>query len=149
MTISDNSISLKAGVAILPNRMVYVSSAHGDFTVIPTPFTDVPGQSEQVIPIGVTDGSVSKVDGVYHALAGETVTLQRNIVVTLTAGNTIAAGDFIESSTDGIAESRMPPFASLQTFRFAFYQALEPAASGQKFQAIKIGSSAYRVQLTS
>lgn len=143
MAAPNNSVTLIARAPILPYSMVYVPNGYGAFSVLPTPTAPIDPITGTVIPIGVTDGSVSDPNGVYHALAGEPVTLQRASVVLLRAGNTIEVKP-VEYSTDGVAWQNLPPFVISTTFRFAFYQALEKAFVGQLFQAIRIGSAVRR-----
>ena len=135
MGIPNETISLKAATAILPYSIVYVV---GEFAVSATPLTGLQ-RDNQVIPIGVTDGSVSDVNGVYHALVGEPVTLQMEYVVQLRASNAITAGTMIEATTNGAALGRPYPFDTFENFRYAFYQCLEGCNTGDIFPAIKIG----------
>jgi hypothetical protein len=73
---SGNSVpQLKAAQNILPYSLVKLSTT--------VPFAVEVCDSEFFAICGVVDGSVSKVNGTYHALVGEPVSLQSGMVVIL------------------------------------------------------------------
>lgn len=140
MSMPNQTPNLFAGEPILPYSMVWVPFDASEFAVYPSPEWS-PYTDEQVCIIGVVDGSVSSSNGEFHALTGEPVTLQRESVVLLRAGNPIPTGAYIEYDYEGQAFYYPPPYDEFQRFRHKFYQSLEPANAGDIFRAVRIGCS--------
>ena len=69
MPSGNSTPQLIAGADILPFSVVKIATGLGDFVVVPC-------QNEYDAICGVTDGSVSEANGIYHAKTGQPVTLQ-------------------------------------------------------------------------
>jgi len=140
MGMPNQTPNLIAGAPIFPYSMVYMQQNSGNFTVYPTPDFD-PYTDNQICVIGVVDGSVSSLNAEFHALTNEPVTLQRESIVLLRAGNPTPTGAYIEYDYEGQALYYPPPYDEFQRFRHKFYQSLEPANAGDIFRAMRIGCS--------
>jgi len=124
MSTAGHTPNFIAEEDILPFRCVKIGSAN---------FKAVPSTSDPEILLGVTDGSIQTFNSVYHATAGQPISLQNGEFVQLTAGGTIAVGDTLIATTDGkvIADTASTEYIA---------QAAEGANDGEIFWAKKIGA---------
>lgn len=133
MCLPPTMPSLIAGETIEAYRIVCVFvGASPDFKLRKYPAANLTSSYGSPPSIGVT-GSAS-------TSSGNAVTLQCGDYVTLTASNAIAAGNFVEPTTGGLALYYPPPYESGEPWRYKHFQALQSASPGQTFLAIRTGA---------
>jgi hypothetical protein len=115
--------NLVASGDISPFRFVKISGA----------FQGAQAAAEGDYAIGVTDGSVNKFDGTFHAVSGQQISLQPTNTVQIECGGNVTAGAFLESDANGKA------VAAGGAAAVSSYIALEGGASGEIIRAFRFG----------
>lgn len=126
MCINPSTPTLTASHPI-PAYSIVVVTPNQNFKLKPSSAAGITSDLQEFI-VGVTDSQATSV--------GQAVTLQCGEVMRLTAANTIAPGDLLESDSNGRALYNPPPYSNLN--RHKVFQALESATVGQTFLAARI-----------